>query len=148
MLKTAQPKDLSDIVNLIKPSLLGEMYFKNKSFSVIIEKAIEREEIILTFNNEETTGLLWVELNGTFGKYPYLHMLLVKESHQGKGIGKLLLKYFEEDLTSEYHKVFLMVADQNEKAKAIYLKSGYKQVGILEDFYANGITEILMRKDK
>jgi ribosomal protein S18 acetylase RimI-like enzyme len=75
-------------------------------------------------------------------------MLLVKESFQGKGIGKLLLKYFEDDLTSKYNKVFLMVADQNEKAKAIYLKSGYKQVGVLEDFYIDGITEILMRKDK
>ena len=57
---------------------------------------------------------------GVFGSYPYLHIIAVKEEYRNLGIGKQLIKYFEEN-SSDYSssKYFLTVDDFNPQARKL-----------------------------
>lgn len=71
----------------------------------------------------------------------------MKEEYRSLGIGKQLMKYFEEN-ASEYSsmKLFLTVDDFNPRAKKLYENLGYHCVGELLDFYKKGINCFLMMK--
>ena len=77
----------------------------------------------------------------------YLHIVAVKEGCRGCGIGKQLIKFFEDNASdSSSAKYFLTVDDFNPGAKILYENLGYKCVGELTDFYKNGINCYLMMK--
>ena len=84
---------------------------------------------------------------GVFGSYPYLHIIAVKAEYRNYGIGKQLMKYFEDN-ASDFgtEKFFLTVDDFNPGAKRLYEKLGYQCVGELPDFYKKGINCYLMMK--
>jgi len=63
------------------------------------------------------------------------------------GIGKKLLKHFEETNSKTSLKLFLVVAEFNPKAKRLYQSIGYKEVGIVPNLYKRGVTECLMMKE-
>ena len=130
-------------------SKLGEIYFSDKDPAQFLAKAIDSREISVAINNEnQTIGFIWAELNGTFGKYPYLHLIVVVDNYRGKGIGQKLISYFEDVITADYDKVFLMVADFNKRAKKLYENLNYKEVGLIPDFVIDGVDEYLMMKRK
>lgn len=60
----------------------------------------------------------------------------------------ILINYFENVLCEGYEKIFLMVGDFNLWAKKLYEELGYKEAGIIVDFYQKGIAEHLMMKNK
>ncbi|MFZ5968343.1 MAG: GNAT family N-acetyltransferase [Bacillota bacterium] len=84
--------------------------------------------------------------NGAFHGFPYLHIIAIKEEFRNLGIGKELLDYFEK-VVAQSSKVFLVVADFNSKAKQLYEKCGYKEVGVIPNLYKSGVTEYLMMKE-
>ena len=47
--------------------------------------------------NEKCLGFIYYMTNGVFGSHPYLHIVAVKEGYRGCGIGKQLIKYFEDN---------------------------------------------------
>ena len=46
----------------------------------------------------------------------------------------------------ECPNVFLFVASFHPRAKQLYLRLGYQEVGILKDYLSEGLDEILLRK--
>ncbi len=84
---------------------------------------------------------------GVFGSYPYLHIIAVKEEYRNLGIGKQLMKYFEENASGySSTRYFLTVDDFNPQAMKLYESLGYRRVGELKDFYRSGITSYIMMK--
>ena len=73
-------------------------------------------------------------------------MIIVEEKYRGKGIGKELINHFERVIAADYDKVFLMVGDFNKRAKNLYEHLGYKEVGVIPNFYKDGVNEYLMYK--
>jgi ribosomal protein S18 acetylase RimI-like enzyme len=57
------------------------------------------------------------------------------------------MEYFEKVVSEGCSKVFLVVADFNPRAKQLYQRIGYKEVGKIPNLYKNGITEYLMMKE-
>lgn len=64
------------------------------------------------------------------------------------GIGKKLIKFFEDRVFETSQKAFLVVADFNQKAKRLYTSLGYKEVGAIPNLYKIGFTEHLMMKER
>ena len=63
------------------------------------------------------------------GEY-YIDSLGVNPQWQGKGIGTELLKYvIEQHVTKNNHTIGLLVENDNQPAKKLYLKLGFKPVG-------------------
>lgn len=145
----AEEKHLYDCKVALINSELGRVYFSEQDKAVrALKDGISKGEISVAINDEgKCLGFIWIILNGAFHCFPYLHIIAVKEEYRNLGIGKQLLKYFEEVTHKYSSKVFLVVADFNEKANKLYESIGYKEVGVIPNLYKSGVTEHLMMKE-
>lgn len=145
----AENKHLIHCKIALQRSELGRIYFpeENKAIEALNE-GISKGEIFIAINKEcICLGFIWFIINGAFHSFPYLHIIAVKEEFRGLGIGKKLLKYFEETTSKNSSKLFLVVADFNPRAEQLYQSIGYKKVGIIPNLYKRGVNECLMMKE-
>ncbi|MBH1939654.1 GNAT family N-acetyltransferase [Mobilitalea sibirica] len=143
----AEKKHLDDCKVALQNSDLGRVYFpqENKAINAINE-GISKQEILVALNPEGLClGFVWLIRNGVFHSFPYIHIIAVKEEYRSLGIGREILDYIEK-LVAESSKIFLVVDDFNPKAKLLYQKVGYKEVGVIPDLYKKGINGSLMMK--
>lgn len=69
-------------------------------------------------------------------KYPdhtseYIAEVLVDENYRGKGLGKTLMKTFEDTINKDKKHLILRVWDKNEVAVSLYKKAGFKPCGTI-----------------
>jgi ribosomal protein S18 acetylase RimI-like enzyme len=129
---------------------LGRIYFpeEEKAWTALLE-GLKKQELSVVFNdNNEFIGFYWLISQGAFHSFPYLHIIAVKEEYRGRGLGKEILQYIEAQVFAEHSKLFLVVADFNPRAKKLYEKLGYKEIGAIPDLYKVGISEHMMMKVK
>lgn len=129
-------------------SELGRKYFsKEGSARKALEEGFKREEIYIALDySGSCVGFIWYILDGIFHSFPYLHIIAVKEGLRNQGVGQKLLQFFEDSCFKDNTKLFLVVADFNPKAKKLYERIGYMEVGSIPSLYREGITEHLMMK--
>ncbi|MGE4465227.1 GNAT family N-acetyltransferase [Sphaerochaeta sp.] len=113
-----------------------------------LTKARDEEGNLLFVAEEEgrLAGFAWVHTHGAFLAAPYLRFIAVNPSFQGRGVGTLLLKEFEEQTRNLKKDWFLLVSEFNIGAQQFYEKHGYQRVGALPGFAKEGITEVIMVK--
>jgi ribosomal protein S18 acetylase RimI-like enzyme len=77
-----------------------------------------------------------------------LYWLAVKENDHGKGIGKKLVSFVEWKFKElGLKKIFLYTSqDDNEKAIEFYLKLGYVEESVSDEYYADGSTALRFGK--
>lgn len=144
-----EKEHLKECCEILIDSEIGRIYFVEKNLTKIIGNALENGEIYAAIGeNNKCLGFIWYSLDGAFQKFPYLHIIIVEKNFREKGLGKALIKYFEEIVCKKYEKVFLMVGDFNFRAKKLYEELGYIEVGMIPGFYKEGINEYLMMKSK
>ena len=140
---------LEDCYEALMNSDIGKAYFLNFDARIILIKGLENKQIDIALDsNEKCVGFIMYERDGAFGAHTYLHIIAIKEEFRGRGIGKKLIAEFEENTFKDDNMIFLMTADFNVKAKGLYERIGYKEVGVIADFYRKGINEHLMMKVK
>ena len=149
VIKEAEEKHIIHCINILQNSELGIVYFSDyKKAADLLLHALAQQGLFVALNeNDDCLGFMYFMPNGVFGSYPYLHIIAVKEEYRNLGIGKQLIKYFEEN-SSDYSstKYFLTVDDFNPQARKLYESLGYQCVGELKDFYKNGIASYIMMK--
>ena len=70
--------------------------------------------------------------------------IVVSESHRGRGIGKLLLDASLRELSLRgVDTVFLEVRVSNERARALYEKMGFEEIGRRKYFYSDPIEDAI-----
>ena len=134
---------------ILQNSELGNAYFSDEQKAKsMLQHALEKKELHIALNKQgQRVGFIYFMKNGVFGSYPYLHIVAVKEEYRSCGIGRQLVKYFEDHASdSPSAKYFLTVDDFNPGAKKLYENLGYQCVGQLPDFYKKGIDCYLMMK--
>ncbi|MBU3072956.1 GNAT family N-acetyltransferase [Clostridium estertheticum] len=141
---------INDCEDTLVNSEIGIRYFSKKgSARTALEEGFAKEEIYIAMDiNQNYKGFIWIILDGIFHSFPYLHIVAVKQESRNQGIGKNLLKFFENSCLKDYSKIFLVVADFNPDAERLYKKNGYIQVGTIPSLYMEGITEHLMMKSR
>ena len=150
-IKLADMKYIDSCVEILQNSDLGKAYFSDhKKAADMLTYAVAQKNVYVALNeNENCLGFIYYMTHGVFGSYPYLHIIAVKEGYRSCGIGKQLMKYFEDNASDSFsEKYFLTVDDFNPKAKKLYENLGYKCVGELPVFYKKGINCFLMMKIK
>lgn len=148
-IKAADMKFIDSCVEILQKSDLGKAYFSDyRKAADMLTYAVGQKNVYVALNeNRKCMGFIYYMTNGVFGSYPYLHIIAVKEEYRSCGIGKQLIKYFEDNASdSSSTKYFLTVDDFNPRAKKLYENLGYKCVGELPDFYKKGINCYLMMK--
>lgn len=141
---------INDCEDALVNSELGIRYFSGKgSARKALEEGFSKEEIYVAIDsNQNCSGFIWFIFDAIFHSFPYLHIIAVKQESRKQGIGKKLLKFFENICFNEYTKVFLVVADFNPEAKRLYERIGYIEVGAIPNLYREGMTEYLMMKPR
>lgn len=103
-----------------------------------------QKEVFVAVESGCLAGFLVLDINGPFKGY--IQSVCVVPSRQGTGLGSSLIGFAEELIFRISPNAFICVSDFNPRAKALYLRLGYKVVGELPDLIIPGNSEILMRK--
>lgn len=90
-------------------------------------------------------GFTILQPRGVIGS-PYLATIAVAPEFRGRGIGTRLIRHVEETCRPGARHLFLCVSSFNPRAKALYDRLGFRQVGELPDYLIDGASEFLMHK--
>jgi ribosomal protein S18 acetylase RimI-like enzyme len=148
-IRQIREEDIPLCAQLAKDLPLGKTYgFTVEGWIKKLKQARNEAGNLLFIAEEEgrLAGFAWVHTHGAFLAAPYLRFLAVDPSFQGRGVGTLLLKEFEEQTRNLKKDWFLLVSDFNTGAQQFYEKHGFQRVGALPGFAKEGITEVIMVK--
>lgn len=76
----------------------------------------------------------------------YIQSICVAPERRSRGLGGRLIAFAEERIFRDFPNVFLCVSSFNPRARDLYLRLGYREVGELADLIVPGHAEILLRK--
>ena len=97
---------------------LPETEFENKVYT--------KRGYVLSLNNKPV-GLL--RYNLLWDSVPFCTMIFIDCQYQGKGYGKQLIQYWENDMKRRGYEMLLTSTQVDEKAQHFYRKLGYKDCG-------------------
>ena len=97
---------------------LPETEFQNKVYT--------KRGYVLSLNNKPV-GLL--RYNLFWDSVPFCTMIFIDCQYQGKGYGKQLIQYWENDMKRRGSEMLLTSTQVDEKAQHFYRKLGYKDCG-------------------
>ncbi len=101
-------------------------------------------EVFVVLIKDEVVGIIIIQTQGAFSGY--LKSIALKKEWQGKGLGEIMMNFFEHKAYLNGENAFLCVSSFNTEAQKFYLKRGYTIVGVLKDYIIEGKDEILLRK--
>lgn len=93
-------------------------------------------------DNDKPIGLM--RYNLFWDIVPFLNLIELEDSYQGKGYGKLAMLYWENEMQNQGHKQVMTSTQSDEQAQLFYRKIGYKDFGCL--LLENEPLEILLIK--
>ncbi|KAM5436512.1 hypothetical protein MferCBS31731_005790 [Microsporum ferrugineum] len=77
-----------------------------------------------------------------------LHKICVEGGHRGRGVGRQMMAYIEDQLRREgCQAVYLWVDGERTAARRLYRSRGFEQTGLVDDYYGNGRAGIKMALD-
>ena len=108
----------------------------DKEFWFSLDKHLSEQE----FNNKvrDNRGYVLLDDNKPVGllRYnlfwdntPFCNLIYINNECQGKGFGKLLIEYWENDMKSQGYGMLLTSTQVDESAQHFYRKLGYKDCG-------------------
>ncbi|MCM1135747.1 MAG: GNAT family N-acetyltransferase [Clostridium sp.] len=94
-----------------------------------LASSINTQKILVMFHGDIFIG--WLRYNLFWDNTPFMNMLYFLEEYRGKGYGKQLLNYWEEEMRKNHYKKALTSTLSNERAQFFYRKNGYVDCGCL-----------------
>ena len=79
-----------------------------------------------------------------------LYFIAVLPSSKGKGIGKQLVQYTEEQARSAGGRLLIVETsslDEFEPTRAFYRRCGFEEAGRIRDYYSKGEAKVIFLKD-
>ena len=71
----------------------------------------------------------WLRYNLFWDNTPFMNMLYILEPYQRKGIGRQLVKFWEQKMLKEGYQTVLTSTQSNEYAQHFYYHLGYEAIG-------------------
>ena len=91
-----------------------------------MKKVRDKRGYIIELDNK-SIGLL--RYNLFWDNTPFCTMLYIDLKYQGKGYGKNLLQFWENDMKSKGYEMLITSTQVNENSQNFYRKLGYKDCG-------------------
>jgi ribosomal-protein-alanine N-acetyltransferase len=104
---------------------------------------------LLAKENEEVAGFV-IGLVDDYGEVKLGHIVTIDviPKYRRKGIATKLLQKVEKEFQNTGVKTsYLEVRDDNVAARRLYQKLGYREVGVLKDYYSRGGDGIRLEKN-
>lgn len=103
-------------------------------------------EVYLFSRKEERLGFIMLKLKGAFTGY--IQTIVITEAARGQGLGEAAIRYAEAVIFSVSPNAFICVSAFNHRARELYLRLGFEEIGILKDYVRKGYDEVFMRKTR
>ena len=103
------------------------------------------DDLHIAERDGERCGFVLVRPRGLAGA-PYIVSIAVDEAHRSTGVGHAMVSFVADRFAARARHLFLCVSSFNPRAKAMYEREGFRQVGELPDFIIDGADEVLMVK--
>jgi ribosomal protein S18 acetylase RimI-like enzyme len=100
--------------------------------------------IFVATRANEVLGFVWLVARGAFNRSAYIQLIGVRPNARASGVGRVLMEFAEAHAPSR--DIFLLVSDFNTDAQNFYARLGYVQVGKLDDYVVQGVSELVMWK--
>jgi ribosomal protein S18 acetylase RimI-like enzyme len=100
--------------------------------------------VLLAHRAGERCGFVLLHPTGVAGS-PYIASIATGADARGQGVGSALIHAAERWFPEAGH-MFLCVSSFNARARNLYERLGYKQVGEFHDYIIPGASELLMHK--
>lgn len=94
-----------------------------------LKNAIAMKRIILLFIDGEFEG--WLRFNLFWDNIPFMNMLYISEEQRGKGYGRKLVEFWEQEMAKQGYRFVLTSTQSDEEAQFFYRKLGYSDRGAL-----------------
>ena len=94
-----------------------------------LQNAITRKRVILLFVDGEYEG--WLRFNLFWDNIPFMNMLYISEEQRGKGYGRKLVAFWEDEMAKQGYKFVLTSTQSDEEGQLFYRKLGYTDRGAL-----------------
>ena len=91
--------------------------------------SVNLKRILVLFVDEVFVG--WLRYNLFWDNMPFMNMLYILESVRGKGYGRELVSFWENEMRRKGHDRVLTSTLSNEQAQFFYRKLGYTDTGSL-----------------
>lgn len=92
-----------------------------------LENSVRQNHIYVVEEQKELIG--WLRYNLFWDSIPFMNMLYLLDAYRGKGIGKQLVGYWENQMKDLNYKMVMTSTQSNEYAQHFYNKLGYKTIG-------------------
>lgn len=109
--------------------------------TLLVLWALPSVRFIIASDGDEIVGCA---IGDQSGGHSRVVNICVDPVRQGGGIGTDLLRRLDEELP--VGNLVLMVQEENEAAKALYLKEGFEQMSVSHGYYGKGRNGIWMEK--
>jgi diamine N-acetyltransferase len=94
--------------------------------------------------SQETVGV--VCMRSPWLRGPYLELLAVFPTAQGRRIGQTILYWIEKQARLTANNIWAVTSEFNTRARQFYRAANFVEIAPLENLVANGYNEILLRK--
>lgn len=116
--------------------------------SEILSRYLTRQDpglrrYVITFSGR-AAGCLCIRHPWLMG--PFLELLAVFPDFQGRGLGKSLVLWLENEVRPAYRNIWTTVSSFNTSAAGFYEHMGFEKAGTLNALVKAGYDEILLRK--
>jgi GNAT superfamily N-acetyltransferase len=93
----------------------------------IIKKKISDRQVIVCMKGEMPLGCM--RFGFGWDMFPFLNFIIVEKDARGKGIGRELMEFWEQEMKAKGHKLVMTSTDVDEGAQHFYRKLGYRDSG-------------------
>ncbi|MGE3842088.1 MAG: GNAT family N-acetyltransferase [Vicinamibacterales bacterium] len=101
--------------------------------------------VFVARHQQNRVGFLILQRRGVVGS-PYLATICVDEAYRSRGFGRAMLDWTEAFFRPQARHLFLCVSSFNPRARQLYARAGYAEVGELPAYFIDEASEILMYK--
>ena len=143
--------DRTDIEALIAIYSSPHLYHNREEASWFVESYFDYHHVKVAKNQEKVVGaLFWNVVEEKHHGLTEIRDLWIDENARRKGFGEKLLRAAIEDMERFFRsgghvlrKVMVTTGEDNEPARKLYGKVGFRKVAVLPDLFAKGENELV-----
>lgn len=94
-----------------------------------LKNCIQAKKVLVMYDADTLIG--WLRFGLFWDSIPFMNMLYFFEEYRGKGYGRQLVTFWEQEMQSRQHKMVMTSTQSDERAQFFYRKNGYIDCGSL-----------------
>lgn len=109
-----------------------------------LESSIHLRRVYIAEENGGFAG--WLRYNLFWDNTPFMNLLYILEQYRGKGVGRQMVFFWENEMGRQGFKTLLTSTQSDEYAQHFYFKLGYEAIGGF--CMEGGCYEVVLKKNR